>query len=151
MSSKTFKSAKSNLELGVVRSNEGYLRIWIGEPDHKTFGLIDLTPSDAPALDLAVLEAAGYSEESAGLMEYVVGNLREHVKRQELFTAEAKEQAELEAEALDYWKAFNNATDLVSFDDIQWSDLLPGLQAKWLDVARRARETRNEKKEPTND
>jgi len=144
VTSKTFKSALSANELSVRRASDGLVTLYFETSN------IHLDPSDAPALALAVLEAAGVKASfdpdatfgTAEHLGHIQDHLQDYVNAQERAAVEAKERAELEAEALDYWKAFNNATDLVSFDDIQWSDLLPESQAKWLAVARRAREMR---------
>jgi len=148
--SKTFKTITTTgrtLKVSGVKGKSVYLEISSESESRRN---INLGASDAPALALTVLEAVGADSDltwsgakdygNADHLGWIAGHLDAYIKSQERITAEAEERAELEAEALDYWKAFNNATDLVSFDDIQWSDLLPDSQAKWLAVARRARE-----------
>lgn len=132
--SKTFKSVKSTLELTVVRTNEDLVRIITQLPD-ETGRAIDLAPSDAPALALAILEVAGIAESSdAGVAaEY----LRAHMAEQERATAEAKEQAELEAEALKLFNAWRKSCNLMIVED--W-DIVPSFRSEWLAVARKARE-----------
>ena len=101
-----------------------------------------LAPSDAPALALAILEAAG-GRDALGID---VGNamidLREFVADQERITAEAKEQAELEAEARDFYDAYHSAADWPYPD---WVMLEDRHKAQFLAVARKAREMRAEK------
>lgn len=144
--SKTFKSAKSALELTVVRTNEDLVRI-ITQLPYETGRAIDLAPSDAPALMQAIVECLpplpdfvrdGSHE---AYMAVVVTYLDKAVRALEAETAEAKEQAELEAEALELyntWREVNAYEALSSF-----SDGAPiGAMAEWLAVARRAREMR---------
>ena len=98
-------------------------------------------PKDAPALALAVLEAAGVGESSdAGV---AAGYLRSHIAEQERAAAEAKEQAELEAEALELLNAHREATGNPLAESLD--GLLYNAKENWLAVARRAREMREEK------
>lgn len=94
-------------------------------------------PKDAPALALAVLEAAGVAESSdAGV---AAGYLRSHIAEQERTTAEAKEQAELEAEALELRNEFTGRTAT------EWAYPTTTAKEGWIAVARKAREMRAEK------
>lgn len=139
----SFKSDKSTLELSVIRTNEDLLRVGISTPGVETYGSIDLAPSDAPALALAILEAAGRTDSSKGGIIDKVSNamllLKEHVKAEERNTLEAKEQAELEGEALELFNA-NQGTDL---DDWKYADR--SVVSSWVRVARKAREIGAEK------
>ena len=143
----SFKSDKSTLELSVIRTNEDLLRVGISIPGVETFGCIDLPSSNAPALALAILEAAGYTE-----AEYVdewpnvnraVFSLRLGIEEQEREASRAKEQAELEAEALELYNArisFLGGEALTSFEKLNQDN-----KDMWLAVARKAREMRTEK------
>lgn len=136
---KIFKSAKSQMELRIVSTNEDLVRFIIGMPD-EIFSSIDISPDSIPALALAELEAAGYDDKADDMSQadsYVfdaLHKLQQSVDVQELATAEAKEQAELEAEALELANLFHG-TD--------W-DFFPcnrTVEAQnWLTVARKARE-----------
>lgn len=148
MTSKTFKSAKSTLELGVVRANTDHVRVWIEEADKRTFGMIDMSPSDAPALALAILEAAGVEGSSTGGLitgaRIAVGELKRHVAKQERITAEAKEQAELEDEAFNLYRAYMAVHEPMNAIG-DWQMLAERTKEKWLAVARKAREMSAEK------
>lgn len=97
---------------------------------------IYLNSSDAPALALAILEAAGYGEEVVtdgspdGHVRVAKYYLYEGVKAHASITAEAKAQAELEAEALELYQL--------------WETLQSDDETVWLAVARRARELAKE-------
>lgn len=113
-----------------------------------------IAPSDAPALALAVLEAAGYEERQKGWdvrnsadenIAQAMRYLSKGIEIQKRTTAEAKEQAELEAEAVELFNA-NHGTNRTDWDHADRSVI-----SSWVRVARRAREMSNEKKEPTND
>lgn len=110
-------------------------------------------PKDAPALALAILEAAGYREERkrgwdvlnsadeniAQAMRY----LSKGIEIQKRTTADAKEQAELEAEALelcDSARLANGRFKIGNFGLMKDAE-----KTTWLAVARRAREMRAEK------
>lgn len=136
MINKTFNSDSTDgraLEVG--RNGE---RTWLNirEFDLENTMFI-LAPSDAPALALAILEAAG-GRDALGID---VGNamidLHECVSEQERANAEAKEQEELEAEALEL---FNTSRLERGLDELDWVRVTPRERAEWLAVARRARE-----------
>lgn len=111
---------------------------------------IYLNSSDIPALALAILEAAGYKEHSKAnlgsselLASYGLTKLRQAVQAQEREESEAREQAKLEAEALELFKASGAYGSDRFF--LKFSDLEETTQSAWLAVARRAREMRAEK------
>ncbi|GAA0200316.1 hypothetical protein [Glutamicibacter creatinolyticus] len=100
------------------------------------------TSEQAAKLALAVLEAAG-GRDALGID---VGNamldLREYVSDQERATADAKEQAELEAEALELCNEF---IEDMGYDRVDsWDGSVPSKKEAWLAVARRARELAKE-------
>lgn len=137
MSRKTFKSSVSNREVHVWKATCGSA-IAVTD-DASTEGMsTQVAPSDAPALCLAILEAAGWPNEHLATAEILrrLRELDEHVKAME---AEAKELAELEAEAVELFNA-NHGTNRTDWDHADRSVI-----SSWLAVARRAREMRTEK------
>lgn len=135
MTSKTFKSAVSAGHLNIHDSKRGLITVSISR-DKAILEMIDLKTETAPALALAILEAAGVESPYYNLGD-AVGNLRRHVEREARYAAEAKEQAELEAEALDFLNVSREAKHLGplgNFDD--------HTKDAWLAVARKAREMR---------
>ena len=94
----------------------------------------------APALALAILEAAGHVRDACSDNDADVAMewLHSAIARQAKQSAEAKEQAELEAEALELANAFNK-TD---WDFFPCNRTVEAHQ--WLAVARRAREMSKE-------
>lgn len=148
MSSKTFKSVVHGSSIQVHDNGEG---VFIGllREDSMTRGTT-LSKSDAPALALAVLEAAGVdlNESWSGLYPYgtpshlgwIGGHLRVYVRQFANDQDKARELAVLEAEALELYNVCMTGHNLTSFDGLggAWRD-------QWLAVARRAREMRAEK------
>lgn len=149
--SKTFKSAFEDssyrLEVGKNLGAE-HLSLWIvGRGLDSTSIAID--PSDAPALALAILEAAGYGEEVVtdgspdGHIQVAKYYLYEGVKAHASIAAEAEAQAKLEAEALELFNARQEAIN--SFDWEPYKDFAnEDSKQTWLAVARRAREINKE-------
>lgn len=146
MSTKKFMTATgTNRELQISRSNEDGVTIRLYDPGFeshraKTFFL---NPSEAPALALAILEAA-LGDHDACSMEFAeaLSGLRREVRRIEERDTAAKEQEELEAEALELFNAFATSFDrrkkTSSVDTLKENDVYN----HWLAVARRAREMR---------
>lgn len=118
-------------------------------------------PKDAPTLALAILEAAGVdlNESWSGLDPYgtpshlgwIGGHLRVYVRQFANDQDKAQEQAELEAEAVELYRASFKARMGRESRVKGLDDIVPNSRKEWLDVARRAREMRNEKKEQTDD
>lgn len=116
------------------------------------------TSEQAAKLSLAVLEAAGVADRrhwNQGVedgtdvhLEFIAKHLADYIKAQERATAEARELAELEAEAQTLYLSYYSAIDAPCQD---WDFLPERDKRRWLAVARRAREMRNEKKVNTND
>ena len=140
--SKTFKSVTDNTSELDVRANDCGVFIAFSRAG-QIWQASTFAPSDAPALALAILEAAGFEDSSSGGhitgARIAVGDLKRHVKMHERITAEAKEQAELEAEALELYNVCMTGHNLTSFDGLGGA-----LRDQWLAVARRAREMRVE-------
>lgn len=101
-------------------------------------------PSDAPALALAILEAAGFEAEfhatgtfqdgDCWQLENVAQVIKDYLSIKDAEAAEAKDKAELEAEALELFNV-RHGTDL---DDWKHSDR--SVASAWVSVARKARE-----------
>lgn len=138
---KIFKSADLHNRELKVDVLFGSPRLIINDFDGDSKGFI-YEKADAPALALETLEKAGFKEDPDPMnhFELAMYHLMEGLKEQERNTAEAKEQAELEAEALGYWKAFHSVMGQGVEDDVRWTDLMPETQTKWLAVVRKARE-----------
>lgn len=143
MTSKTFKSALNPTELEVGTYTDSQVVLAIGYEDGEDLGVLYLAPSDAPALALTILEAAGYTEhdrDGSTLSHFAIAktNLRMGIHRRELEAAEAKAQAELEAEALELLNAERGALGVDLVRDL--SEVHAIAQEAAIAVARRARE-----------
>lgn len=155
MSTTKFMTATgSNRELHIKRSNEDHVQIRQFDPEFHTHQAktFFLDPSEAPALALAILEAAGvpmqgdFSRPTEGTeahLSFIAQHLERYVVESEFTAAEARERAELEAEALELFKASGAYGSDRLF--LKFSDLEETTQSAWLAVARRAREMRAEK------
>ncbi|MGH3651576.1 hypothetical protein [Glutamicibacter sp.] len=100
-------------------------------------------PENGAKTALAILEAAGFVGDENMFTGLAVANLRDHIEEQEHITAEAKEQAELEAEALEFYNVGASTVGIEGsevFYDLRLND-----QKVFLAVARKAREMRAEK------
>lgn len=140
---KTFMTATgANRQLQIKRSDDAVMIRQFDPEFHthqaKTFFL---NPSDAPALALAILEAAyGEDQPAPNKIGEAWAALYAHIAEEESRAAEAKELAELEAEALDL---FNTARATRDIDPLEWDEVAD--KDTWVAVARRAREMRAEK------
>lgn len=145
---KTFKGFASDRELTVKGYDDGsQVELLVMRSATGLFDTgIAIAPSDAPAIALAILEAAG-GRDSLGIdVGNAMTDLREYVTEQERATAEARERAELEAEALELLNAYRKSfLHCAPEDDFDGFDDPEAIKAKWLAVARRAREMRAEK------
>lgn len=153
--SKTFKSSSQANDNRTLSVEELY-----GEPRLMISGDVRmgflLDPSDAPALALAVLEAAGaiptvpahalFEYGTKAHLENIFLDLARYVEASKKRNAEARERAELEAEALEL---FNTARATRDIEPLEWDEVAD--KDTWVAVARRAREIRNEKKVTTDD
>ncbi|RKS19674.1 hypothetical protein DFO58_2176 [Arthrobacter sp. AG1021] len=146
MTSKTFKSAypgRSNQSLEILRA-DNRVRVSVDHASDGARGII-IAPSDAPALALAILEAAGYKEHSKAnlgsselLASYGMTKLRQAVQAQVREESETKSQAELEAEALMLANSAVLAVGNPPYPSIE--HMSDTSLRKWLAVARKARE-----------
>lgn len=150
MTSKTFKSVTDNESELDVRANDCGVFIAFSRAG-QIWQASTFAPSDATALALAILEAAGVEPSSAhyGLNDSPEWNVRwashylgRSIELTEAKTAEAKEQAELEAEALELLNAYRAVS---GGDPLGTWRQAGGAQEYWLAVARKAREMRAEK------
>ena len=147
MNSKTFKSAVSAGHLNIHDSKRGLITVSISR-DKAILEMIDLKTETAPAIALAILEAAGVEARSIpsarlGTSEHLSDTAYElstYIEKQQRATAEAKEQAELEAEAFELRRAYLEGR--ARFDS--WNELTDAERDHWLAVARRAREMAKE-------
>ncbi|GAA2941190.1 hypothetical protein ACFO7V_16685 [Glutamicibacter bergerei] len=136
--SKTFKSASSERKVRIWEANLG-VAVCVEDPITNEATSTQIAPSDAPALALAILESAGYGEEvdtdgsPDGHVRVAKYYLYEGVKAHASITAKAKEQAELEAEALELYKAHTSYHHAKSLSET-------ASPSRWLAVARKARE-----------
>jgi len=146
MNNKTFKSAKSALTLTVVRTNEDLVRIITQLPD-ETGRAIDLERYDTPAMMLALAEAAavpmqgefsGRRKGTAGHLSFIAKELELYVVESAHIEAEAKERAELEAEALELENAGRDAAGADRIAEL--SEMGHAGREFILAVARKARE-----------
>ena len=149
MTSKTFKSVwNDRTRLIHVRSVDEGVNIQVSDAVWAEQYGGTIAPSDAPALALAILEAAGHEGDAKkvgigtieGQFANAVFHLRRGLVRQERATAEAEAQAELEAEALRLANEFYG-TDWDFFPCSRTVEM-----QQWLAVARRAREINKEEK-----
>ncbi|MGP5023301.1 hypothetical protein ACTXIU_17170, partial [Glutamicibacter arilaitensis] len=146
MTSKTFKSEVSHGRLSISDTRNGLFTVAVRRSG-ESVDMIDLKTETAPALALAILEAAipkGQISVSAAMADSLHA-LRDEVKRIDERNAAVREQAELEAEALKLWLACRAVSNKYQTEDIKFSDLDAIEQAEWLAVARKAREIGAEK------
>lgn len=150
MSSKIFKSAVSEGRLSIAEAPNRRFTVGIRRNGVAT-DMVDIAPSDAPALALAILEAAGYSEDDRKasnplcVTEFAsaIIKLAEGIENQERIAAEAEAQAKLEAEALELMNVRLRASGTTVH--LTKATVDPVALEGWLAVARRAREMRTEK------
>lgn len=145
--SKTFKCVEHEeevLEVYPFIGDEGGRKFSLLMPHVSSDAGIAFDSTTAPALALAILEAAGHggASDSSCLMQ-AFDLIELHVKEQERVTAEAEAQAKLEAEALALENARCEALQVSGFNS--FDDLPAHKQMTGLAVARRAREMRAEK------
>jgi len=147
VSTKTFESIDQTRQLQVKPLHECVTLVI----EYKGAGRkgITLAPSDIPALALAEMQAAGFTEDDrddTGLTHFAIAsmNLRMGIELQERATAEVREQAELEALALELFNRWLQEFGDEPYPD--WTGENAELKDTWLAVARRARELAQEGK-----
>lgn len=152
MTSKTFKSAGNpEATISVVPSADGVRTVHVHGIEASG---VTVPREDAPALALAILEAAGVEPDREPLecqvsLGTIVADLQDTIRHGEALAAAAKERAELEAEALELLNAFSSEHSKCNAFSSEYSecesfDEIPNPE-DWLAVARRAREMRAEK------
>ena len=126
-----------------------HLSIWQG---HIMTGGILIHPSDAPTMALEILEAAGLNKITGtevipdsfeNHMMNAILSLEKAIGARRDAEAAAKEQAELETEALALFNALRAQRLYDAFDS--WDEARLATKASWLAVARKAREMRDTK------
>lgn len=134
--SKTFKSIApgSNATI-VVAATDGNVTVYV----HQNIGAIDLSASVAPALALAILEAAGFEadiDDASSLVNNAMGRLAMHVATEAAKAKEAADREALEGEALVLANTYRRAAGInlrSTFAQIQD-------QNAWTELALKARE-----------
>ena len=136
----------------VLRDREGRLAVAVA--DNHTSSVAFLDPTDAPALALAILEAAGVEakpHEAATVpygtpahLEMIASHLKVYAEAKSMNDAQAEAQAKLEAEALELAKAGCEAVGDESAQKL--SDMTYKDQRFFLAIARSAREINKEEK-----
>ena len=140
---RVFKSAEPDARRLIVDVFFTGPRLLIKDFDGDNKGFI-FNGASAPAIALAVLEAAGYDDKADDMSQAesyafdAMHKLQQSVDEQERATAEARERAELEAEAFELATLYQGYGEWAK--GLSFSDLDEDSQKKWLDVARRARE-----------
>lgn len=146
--SKTFNGFASDRELTVKGYDDSSQVDLLVRRSPTGFGVtgIAIALSDAPALALAILEAAGVKDTSTGGLithdRVAVTNLKIHIEKQAKRTTEAKERAELEAEALELVNAAVIECGNPPYPSVE--RMGEKVLRRWLAVARRARELAKE-------
>ena len=129
-----------SIGLGIIHSSFGDM------------GRITLSVSDVPALMVELARAAGldkiiWGKDEVGTFKYhmhqAVLSLEKAIGARRDAEAAAKEQAELEAEALALFNALRDSIDVLPI--ASFSVLSDPVKARWLAVARKAREMRGDK------
>lgn len=141
--SKTFKCVEHEeevLEVYPFTGEEGGRKFSLLMPHVSSNAGIAFDSTTAPALALAILEAAGYSGADHNSFGMAVHQLNIGLIEQERDTAEAEAKAKLEAEALELFKTLMGVK---GYENFTWSEVAS--KDEWLAVARRAREMRPEK------
>lgn len=95
-----------------------------------------LTKEQAPAVALAILEAAGWNDQPSTNIGIASDQLRMHIREQERKQAEAKEDAKLDKEAKAIYEAF---AKISVFVQPQWENL-EDAKHPWIAAAKKARE-----------
>lgn len=149
MTSKTFKCVEHEeevLEVYPFTGEEGGRKFSLLMPHVSSNAGIAFDSTTAPALALAILEAAGFKAEfhatgtfqdgDCWQLENVAQVIKDYLSIKDAEAAEAEAQAKLEAEALELYKTY-------------WSGNVTGFSNEpnrddWINVARRARELNKE-------
>ena len=97
----------------------------------------------APNPALAILEESVLPDTGDDWLGEAVNGLRKHIQIRDKRTAEAKAQAELEAEAFNLYRAYMAVHEPMNAIG-DWQMLAEGTKEDWLAVARKAREMAKE-------
>lgn len=150
--SKTFKDAKAELDsIDVATGYEGEPYFCITNIEAGNAAQIQLDNSTAPVIMLALAEAArvpmqgDFTRARAGTpghLSFIAKHLEQYVVENEHITAEARERAELEAEALKLANAAVIECGNPPYPSVE--RMGEKVLRRWLAVARRARELAKE-------
>ena len=119
-------------EIAVAGDENGVI---VGITNEREYNNILVAKEQAPALALAVLEAAGYSGTSKDNVGDSVYLLTYHVKEQAAAAAEAADREALEREAKAIYEGYRDASVFIL---VPWTELNEG-KKPWLAAARAAR------------
>lgn len=137
MTSKTFDNHGSTRKLHIESVSEGFVLLKIGFGRHEEF--FTVSSDSIPPISLALLEAAGWPEcEPTSITHTILSDLNRVVELQERITAEAKDKAKLEAEALELINASNEAIGVSPYSSMDVVSEV--VMRRWLAVARKSRE-----------
>lgn len=137
----TFKSSISDRTATI--DGLGYPELCIRNSNGEVLASIALSEKDAPAIALAVLEAAGFDQGPFPDhdAEEATYRLQRHVRESESKAAAAAEEAELKREAKELYYASRGPDEAYQL----WLHLGEGERGKWGRAARRARELAKER------
>lgn len=130
---------RPNTSITVMSDSRGPLIVASDGPGARA---VRYTPDESAKFALAILEAAGVPDADDDWLGEAVNGLRKHIQIRDKRAAEAKDKAELEAEALELFKASGTYGSDRLF--LKFSHLDDHIQKAWLAVARRAREMAKE-------
>lgn len=142
MTSKKFDNHGNTRKLHIESASEGFVFLKIEFGGYKEY--FTVSNDIIPSISLALLESAGFVGDENMFSGLAVANLRDHIEEQERSKAEAKDKAELKAEALELvnaWRDSANYTPHTNWDALE--DTPVG--DHWLSVARKSRELRDSK------
>ena len=117
------------------------VRSYIENQEHSTSVVVSVSKEQAPALALAVLEAAGYTENPWGDdAQQALHRLRQVVKHQAAAAQEAADKEALTAEAEALFEAFRAGRGDYALGLVPWDRQPSEVQQGYVALARKARE-----------
>jgi len=128
---------RPNTSITVMSDSRGPLVVASDGPGARA---VRYTPDESAKFALAILEAAGLAETPSPYIQEVVDNLCNYILIEEKVDAEAKERAELEAEALELFNTYRVHLEPIN----SWDEAHQLAKEQWLAVARKAREMAKE-------
>ncbi|GAA0200176.1 hypothetical protein [Glutamicibacter creatinolyticus] len=118
-----------------------HVKLSIEYPGNMRIGIV-LERSVIPDVALAELHAAYPTVNLPHEIEEAKNFLLRHMELVQREAEEAKDLADLEAEALGFCNAWRSA---LMTDEIEWDDMNPNAQEQWIAVAKHSREMRDTK------